>query len=226
MFLGAMIEGNPGRYMLPYGALGASAPAGNALGTGASDDGTTIDFPELEYTLDAVARPLTRERTVQIVVRAVKGGVEEQNGDEYLVKFDGAGDIIAAKPNEASIQKLDVSAGLTIACDVVVHEDDTEAAAITADLYVVALGSSISMADVPQATAAFGSSVGGIKRKTLSYTVGAAGFYRVAGAVRDTNGRRSATFKERIVYIEDTEPGDASGISAWIQRGRPPIQKA
>jgi hypothetical protein len=219
-FCGAMLEQNPGRYLLPNGAVPGGAPGGGD-GTGDGDDGRAGDWPALTYTMEMIARPLTRKRPVRVVVRATKGGVQEANDEIYEIQYTAAGAIDPARPNVPTIQKLWVTDGLKVNAKIVLFEEDADVAATTADLYVVAVGSSIDLTAAPEATGAFGTAVAGAKIATLDYTVGVAGFYRIAAAARSAAGDRCASYHERVEWISDSGPPAVEGLEAWVIRGAP-----
>lgn len=197
------VYASPVNYPVNYGNYASPAPIATALNATSQVLAAVTGYPG----------------KVRVVVRATKDGVQETKDTIFEVELDAAGDIVPPRPNRASIENIAITSGRTIAVDAVVLDDDARVAATIVDLYVVALASSINLAS-PQASENLDAAVIGVQRKTVSYAVGANGWYRVAVVARSAAGARSRFYSEYILYIDNTAPSSVSNFGVKVIRGK------
>mgnify|MGYP001588593234 CR=1 FL=1 len=216
--LGTLVDGATGKYPLPNGALlGAGSPSA-ALGTGSAIDGTAARSGGVGLTLEDLGTPVIVAGRVAICVRAVKGGIEERGNAVYVVEFDAAGAIVAARPVAATIQQITVTAGLTVSITADVEEIDSDAVATTLDIYVVAIAAAI-VPGTPTNSGALTEIMPALKRATVATTAAGTGWYRVGAAGRSAAGGRSMVIEEFLVYLDSTAPGAVTLGTARVIRG-------
>jgi hypothetical protein len=218
-FLGDLLNHAPGRYTLPNGAVGGAASGSAALGTGSAPDGFAGgNSSGVNYSLKDVAVPNPKPSTINIVVRATKGGVQEKTDSVYEVELDSLGAQVNPRPNAAYVQSMS-STGLDLSVIAAVLNDNSAVQAAYIDLYVVAIGSPITLSS-PDASVALSTPVFNRQSATLTFTVGGAGHYQVAVVSRSSAGARSANYIVEQRYITDAEPSSVLNLSAKVIRGR------
>lgn len=192
-------------YPINFGYFSAPAPKTTAL------DAVTT-------TLNAIT---TYPGKVRIVVRATKGGVEEQRDAEYVVELDDTGAIVPPRPNRASVEEITVTSGLTVTVAAAILDNDKAVAATVLDLYLVALASAIDTTAAATASVNLDAAVAGVQRKSVSYAIlTGAGWYRLAVVGRSAAGGKSKSYSEYILYVDDTAPGAVVNPQVKVIRGK------
>lgn len=220
-FLGAILEGQSGRYLFLSGIVPGAAPAGTGSVTGNAPDGTAgSSGMTFQQSLKAAGEPFVRVGVRRFVVRATNAaGVEERNDQVFRLEINGSNAAELPRPNDAQIKEMSFANGvLTVVA--IVHAANQKVAATAVDLYVVTTGSAITLGSA-SATGTLSVDLGGYKQVTLQYTMPGAGWYDIAVAARSAAGQRSENYPRRThEYGGGTVPGAVSSISAQVQRNR------
>lgn len=191
--LGSMLNGDQNYFPMPDG----SDPSVEAAFAGTS--------------LYDVAQPFVKVPVIRFCVQAVKGGVEELNGQIFAVEFASGGAVVAPRPNVPQIQELTL-AGLVLTARVAVIEDNAASAAVS--VTIVADDASTATAALPDAESSY-------HEVELVMTVGA-GWRTVRVKSTDTNGVESNLSRPYYINVTDAAPVGATGVSAQPRRERGP----
>lgn len=220
-FLGAILEGQSGRYAFLTGIVPGAAPAGTGTATGTAPDGTAgTNGVSFQQSLKSAGEPFVRVGVRRFVVRATNAaGVEERNDQVYQLEINGSNAAELPRPNDAQIKEMSFSGGvLTVVA--IVQSANQKVAATAVDLYVVTTGSAITLASASESGTLSGD-LGGYKQVTIQYTMPGTGWYDIAVAARSAAGQRSANYPRKThEYGGGTVPGAVSSISAQVQRNR------
>lgn len=184
-------------------------------------DGQTYVQPgDTVVSLVSLCDPIVRPARVCVIVRATKAstGIQETEDRQFCFEIDENGDVVPLKPNECTIDGwTNVGKKLTVKALYLVA--DEEASPTHVDLYVVPTGTTIDPT-TPTTSSTLGSEVLGERRKTVSYTVAANGFYDIAVIARvASTGARSDTYRVRTIMIDDSAPDGVINLKAQILRG-------
>lgn len=156
--------------------------------------------------------------TVNVLVRATDGVLEESNGNMLALTFVG-GVYQAAQPNIPSIGAGTVSEtnGRTLSVQALYDASGEAAAGVTAQLFTRAPGGSYTLAS-PDATGTLAALSSQWKAATLSYTFPSDGYFFVALCVATTSGVQGPLCAEVEIYVNAT-PAAAPGFTARKTRG-------
>jgi len=152
----------------------------------------------------------------RVIVRALNGGVEEQNASILEIEYDSSGIVIGARPNVPRIRRIDVSAGGQITVQAVYFSASQSAAPQTAQLFIAPDGTPLDYTS-PVDTQAWSEEVGGIRVATLSTTTPSGGFFTIAVRARSVAGvQDNGTATERVhaSAVEPPTPSNAEVIPA------------
>lgn len=196
--LGCILSGNSARYSFSDGTLPSITPL------------------VVQSIYDA-ALPLIETAKIRVVIRASKGGVQEQTDAEFVVELDNSGNILFPKPNQANIAKIAVTSGLTLNVVSSVIEDDTAALADSIQLFVVPIASSFNFA-APVDIQSLGTAYGNYHSTTLSYTVGSVGWYKIAVKAVSA-GTLSDSYSTQTIYLSTSTPDAVLNLNAKVIRG-------
>lgn len=214
-FASMIIDGERGRYLMPNGQLPFAGTATDTGSTSTSENAGS--FTAASDTLLKVASPLIRNRKVRVIVRAVSSGVMETGDNVYAFELDSVGDIVPPRPNDPGIESVATS-GLMVSPTVLWTPEDSPSEADYIDLYVVVLEGTPNPAS-PSDSEALSLDINDAYRATPSYTVGATGYYDVYVAARvSSTGARSSLIGPYTVWLDNTDPLDATSISAKVIR--------
>jgi len=224
--IGSILDGNPARYTFSDGTMSGATP---------------IAMQSI-YQVSLVSgqiNGLVQTAQIRIVVRASKGGIQEQTNQEFIITLDNAGNIIEPQPNPANIESLTVVNSLTINVRASVIEDafTGQATGLVADevqLFIIphdsqtdgiAGSSSNDGFDFtsPVDTQPLGVAYGNYHNTNLSYTVPAPGWYDVAvkAAINNTSGTvLSGSYKPSCIYLSNTTPDSVLNLAGKVIRGR------
>ncbi len=157
---------------------------------------------------------------VRVVVRASKGGVQEQNDAVLRIELDDAGNILYDRPNDATINSLDAD-GLTVNVNAGVFTYDAEADADYVDLFVASYDELIDISLTSAVdTALLGSEANGVRSAELHHTFDDEGWYKIAVLARvDGTDAQSADYEEKLVYVSNDKPAAVSNLRIAAQRG-------
>lgn len=217
-FLGELLKHQPGRYTLPNGAIGGGATGSSTVGTGTGLDGTSgFTVAGIGNSLEDAASPITRTGHVRIVVRATKGGVQEQGDNQYTVELADDGSIVDPRPPTPGITGATATTS-TITATVQVLSDNVATAATSLDFYAVATGSPMDPT-TPSSTVSLAAPVGGLQQASVTATGLASGWYDIAAASR-TGSTRSSLSGLSHVFIGVDGTQAVSNLRASVARGR------
>lgn len=155
-----------------------------------------------------------------VLVRAIKAGVEEKNGNVLEIEYDAAGAVVVARPNTPTLDtaSVDVTTGLTLGVRSLYPTADEAASPDKINLYKRAPGGSYNFS-VYDAQATPGSAVNGLRLTTLSYTFSAPGWYYVTAKAATAGGvLSSGQAPEILVYVSDVNM-TAPSIELDVARG-------
>jgi hypothetical protein len=139
----------------------------------------------------------------QVLVRAEKSGIEEQNGDFLRLDYDSAGNYISQQPNAPEIRSVIVSDGLTLTASITYTTKDQNATASTVELYTRTPSGTYDF-DSPDDSSALSADNGGIRTATASATKVTDGWYYVtAKAVTVGDVQSDGNASEVAVYVSD-----------------------
>lgn len=192
-------------------------------------DGDAMDFDTPAATAPADSVSITLPAitgypgTARVVLRAVSpGGVEEQNNTVLSIEYDAAGARVALRPNAASLDEasLEVDDGLTLSIDALYDAMGEAAVATTVKLFTRAPGAAYNYAS-PDATGTLASAGMGLKKKALSVTFGAAGWYYLRVVAYTSAGTPSeySDCPEIPVYVSDADVDAPTNVQAAVARG-------
>jgi len=134
-----------------------------------------------------------------IVVRAYNG-IEEKIGTNFTIEFDSLGNYVTPRPNEVSINSVDVTAGLTLQANVGYDPSYEVGIATSVNLYYKVPGGSYNL--TPDATAVM-LSEGYTRVANPSVTVPSTGWYIIKIFAVTGIGTESSTGVEEKVYVSD-----------------------
>jgi len=210
----------------PVAPEGIDYTSGNAAATVISFTGSTtptatyniyIQNPDDEF-LDTSTPAMTRPAgsttatlpavtgypgTVKVLVRALLGGVEELNGQVFLIEYDASGVYVAQRPNTAQIATVGVTSGLTLNVRGVYDSTDEVGTATQLQLFTRTPTTAYNFATIADSTALSGN-MDGIKRATLNKTLTVDGWYYVTIKAATASGHQSLQESpEVLVYVSD-----------------------
>lgn len=221
LFLGAILEGQSGRYTFLSGIVPGASPAGTGTLQGNAPDGTAgTSGMSFQLSLKAAGEPFVRVGVRRFVVRATNAaGVEERNDQVFQLEINGSNAAELPRPNDAQIKEMSFAGGvLTVVA--IVQTANQKVAATAVDLYVVTAGSAITLGSA-SASGSLSTDLGGYQQVSLQYTMPGTGWYDIAIAARSAAGQRSANYPRKThEYGGGTVPGAVSSIEARIQRNR------
>lgn len=221
LFLGAILEGQSGRYVFSNGIAPGSAPVGTGSATGTAPDGTSgTTGMSFQQSLKSAGEPFVRVGVRRFVVRATKASVEERNDQVFQLEINGSNVAELPRPNDAQIKAMSFSGGV-LSVVVTVPTANQKVAATAVDLYVVTAGGAIVLGSAVDSEA-LSDDLGGYKQTSLlAYTMPGTGWFDIAVAARSAAGQRSASYPRKTVeYGGGTVPGAVSTITAQVQRNR------
>jgi len=155
--------------------------------------------------------------TVRVILRAVSGGVEEENCEVYKVEYDAAGARVAPRPNDPQIASVAVTAGTALSVVGAYDTTDEAGVATTLKLYVRTTSGSYDFAS-PDGTGTLAAAAHtSLKTATISYA-GSNGWRYVTLKAATAAGVLSEGYaEERLVYFSDA---DAAAPSAALSIAR------
>lgn len=194
-----------------------SATAGAAYRVYAGEIGGVLNLlepqsvagPPYEAALPAVSGYPGERR---VLVRAVKDGVEELNGQVLLLEYAADGSVVPKRPNAARIAAVAVEDGLTVRVRAVYRASGERVAPATAELYLAA-GEEAFDLDAPAASAAWDAELAGVRGAELAAAAAGAGWYRVMVRARAADGTPNANEAWERVYVSASE---AAGVGEWV----------
>lgn len=207
-----------------YGAIGqflsnlGSVLVSNSARYTFSDGTLPTVNPLITQSIYDAAQPFVETAQIRIIVRATKGGVQEQTDAEFIVNLDNSGNILLPKPNSANLESLSVTGGLTVNVDASVIEDDAAAVADAVQLFVVPIASSFNFA-APVDTESLGTAYGNYHKTTLTYTVVSPGWYKLAVKAASA-GVLSDSYSTYSVYLSNSTPDAVQDLQAKVIRGK------
>lgn len=222
LYLGALLEGQSGRYVFKNGVAPAAAPAGSGAVTDNAPDGSaSAPIVEIQQSLKAAGEPFVKYGYLRFAVRASKdtgaGVVEERNDQIFTLEINGINEPQFKRPNDAQIKELSFAGGVLTAV-IVVPTSNQLAEPLYVDLYVVTRGSAITLSSA-QASGTLSADLGGYKQVTVQYTMPGAAWYDIAAVARSAAGQRSENYDRKAVeYGGGTAPGDVESVSAEVRR--------
>lgn len=214
----AAMNGSMGQFISNLGTI----LIGNAARYTFSDGSLPTGTPTLMLSIRDAAQPLIIPVQIRVIVRATKGGIQEQTDAEFIVNLDEDGSILLPKPNQANLESLTVVNGLTVNVVASVIEDNTSALASAISLFVVPIGDSFDFS-APVDTEDLGTAYGNYHRTSLSYTVVSAGWYKVAVkavSITSEGETLSDSFSTFTTYLSNTTPDAVLDLSAKVIRGK------
>lgn len=153
--------------------------------------------------------------TVNVILRATKSGVQEQNAVKLSIEYDAAGAVVVARPNVPTLSPVTVSGGTTMSVLVQYPTAGQAVAATTVKLYAHLLGLSYGAA---QATATLSATNQyGLKTATLSYSF-PAGFYICRVTSCTAGGVESLPSAEQVFSTDTTVPSLSTPV-VYVSRG-------
>jgi hypothetical protein len=174
--------------------------------SGAVVDGSSITLPAITGYAG----------TARVLVRAVKSGVEDANGEILELEYDGAGDYVSPRPNAPTVRGYSVASGLSASLLGVYPTTDEKAVATKLNAYVKAPGGSYPGS--PDATAALGTAYDGVKEATVAVTLASAGVWWIKVTAATAGDVESEGYDEFMVVGSETVPGAVSP-DGWATRG-------
>ena len=168
------------------------------------------------FAADQVTLPVMEyPGTAQVLVRAVKAGVEEANGTRLSVEFDGSGNYVAPRPNSPAVRYYSAASGLAVTVKGAYPTAGEKGTATKLNLrYKVPGGSYGSIV----ATAALSVASNGLKVADLAYTLPGAGYYWLKVTAATAADLESEAGAEVLVLVESANPAAVTADS-YVARG-------
>ncbi|GMV78874.1 MAG: hypothetical protein AMXMBFR7_00580 [Planctomycetota bacterium] len=174
----------------------------------------SVAGPPYEAALPAVSGYPGLRR---VLVRAVKDGVEESNGQVLTLEYAADGRVVASRPNAARIAEVAVEEGMTVRVRAVYRASGERAAPETAELYL-AEGEAAFDFEAPAASEPWDAELAGVRGAELAAVASGAGWYRVAVRARSADGTPDAGEAWERVYVSASEPAGVGEWEAWAGR--------
>ena len=153
---------------------------------------------------------------IRVVVRAVNGGIEEQNQRTLVISLV-SGLYVSPEPNTPRIASF-TRVGRKIAVTAEYDWEDSEGFPALLQLFVWVDGTSADYT-TPQATKALVVARNGKSLTSIDYTVGADGFYWVGVRVATLSGIQDSNTDKGQIYLSIAVPASPTNYSQHAGRG-------
>jgi hypothetical protein len=163
--------------------------------------------PEQGETITSLSQPLVALGAIRVVVRATKGGVQELNHNELIVRFDDAGNVVPSPLPDARVTGMSLSGSSFVVQFSALYETGN-ATPIAAKLFCVAEDAAFDFT-TSQATVFLGAlEPDGIIVNTLQFVAPANGGYKYCVRLVDVAGNLSDNYEVRYAVLggADAEP--------------------
>jgi hypothetical protein len=162
------------------------------------NDPVAVTANSYGYQLPVMAFP----GTSFVIVRAVIGGVEEENRNILRLEFDDAGAFVPARPNTPTITSATATNGLTISVKACYDPAREVGVATKVNLYIKVPGGVYTITS-PDGTAALVND-GGVKSATVTAVAPFSGWYWCKLTASTAIDVEDSTGDEAMVYVSDT----------------------
>lgn len=194
-----------------------SGKIGEAINFGDKTNPAVIGPTAADATSATIPAVASYPGVVQVVVRATKSGQQEAKDQILYIEYDGSGNILAARPNRASIYKISTS-GLTVNVDGIVLCAESDIQATELDLFVVEVGDTFDFTS-PQATVALSAPINGVQRASLSKNMSpTSGWVKIALRAK-AGSSLSYAYSQYEVSLQTTAPGSPGNVTVDVMRG-------
>jgi hypothetical protein len=160
--------------------------------------------------------------TVRVIVRAVSGGIEEQNLAVLKIEYDATGARVAPRPNPAALDQgtIAVTTGLTMVIAGRYDSNNEAGTATRIKLFKRSPGGSYDYTS-PDDNEALVDLGAGVKGATFSLTFSTAGWYylRACAYTAASISSTPTDCPEIQVYVSDSAMAAPTNIQAHVSRG-------
>jgi hypothetical protein len=187
-------------------------------------DGAYIDTQTIAATAAAGATEITLPAitdypgTALAFVRAVFGGIEEQNGETVEIEYDATGAYVPKRPNVPAITSAIVSSGNTATCKITYPATGEAAAATQVQLFVRDPEGSYDFTN-PASTVTLGALAGNYKTAIATATLANGWHWLTAKAATAAGTQCAGQAPEQLVYASDVNAAPPTAATIVLNRG-------